>query len=83
MPRSPGEGSVLSRTYKRKDGSSYKRYFARIGVGTDPRTGRTRYEDGQMRKSKAEANQDRAQMALALTRGQYSGGGNTSTRGLS
>ena len=66
--RLDGEGTIKSRTLKRPNGSSYTRYFARIGI-KDPLTGETRYKDGPLREEAAKAEVDRRRMALELSQG--------------
>lgn len=66
--RSDGEGTVKSRNLKRPDGSTYKRYFARLGI-KDPLTGNTRYTDGPLRDTEGKAEADRRRMALELSQG--------------
>ncbi len=66
--RSQGEGSIRSRTFKRSDGSSYTRYYVRIGVH-DPLGSKTQYRDGPLRSTKTEAEHDRLHMAQRLEQG--------------
>lgn len=64
--RSDGEGSVKTRVMTRPDGTTYTRYFARLGL-RDPLSGKTRYRDGPLRARASEADGDRRRMALELS----------------
>jgi integrase len=67
MPkRGAGEGTILTRKYKRKDGKAYKRYFARITTH-----GNTR-KDGPMRERYEDALKDKAYLLQRYFKGRTS-----------
>jgi integrase len=59
MARADGEGTILKRVIKRKDGTSYIRWQARVSAGSDPHTGRRRRLQGPYRASEDEALADK------------------------
>lgn len=65
--RGNGEGSVVKRTMKRADGSSYFRYQARVTVLWDGKDKKT--ESGPLRKKHAEASVDLAELLSARQEG--------------
>ena len=67
--RSRGEGSIIKRVGKRADGSSFKRWHARITSFYDGEEQRRR--DGPRRKSEAEAKHDLKAMLEELERSGY------------
>ena len=54
--RANGEGTIKKRTFKREDGSSYVRYYARVTVSWDGHSKRSK--DGPLRVKKEEAKGD-------------------------
>lgn len=69
MPRrTAGEGTIKERMFKKKDGSSYKRWFARITIGWDGN--KKESKDGPLRSKKAEAHQDLKNLLQLHERGE-------------
>ena len=56
--RGNGEGTIRERTVKRKDGTTYKRWFAVATAGSDPSTGKQRRLEGPWRATWEEARGD-------------------------
>jgi integrase len=70
MPRKSanGNGTVKKRMVKRGDGSTYRRWYARITVGWDADGKRIR-QDGPLRKTQSEALADLAELQRQASRG--------------
>lgn len=77
--RAAGEGTIRKRNIKRKDGSSYTRWFAVITLQWTP-DGEQKRIEGSWRKTQAEAKTDLKQLLEQLEKGQLN---NTSSRNLS
>ena len=73
--RANGEGSIKIRNVKRKDGTTYKRYYAIITTGINPATGKPQREEGPWRKTNAEAKADLRQLLDRVEKGVVEDGG--------
>lgn len=65
--RANGEGTIRKRWINRKDGTTYKRYFARITISWDGRHKKSK--DGPLRKTQEEAKDDLTQLQQQLAKG--------------
>lgn len=72
--RASGEGTIRKRAFKRKDGSSYTRWFARITIAWDG--SKQRWRDGPLRVKEKEALEDLKAMQKELASGGFSNDAN-------
>lgn len=68
--RASGEGTIRKRTFRRKDGSTYVRWFARITTAWDG--SKQKFKDGSLRAKEKEASEDLKTMQKELASGGFS-----------